>query len=364
MITGHGGDIRSLARRLGCAPEEILDASSNMNPFGPPPGLLDHLRDRLADIRFLPDAAAASAIRDFIRHHELDKAIAVLPGNGTTQLIHALPLALRARRALIMGPTYADYADACAAAGTSVEYLMARPEDGFQPNADAMARRLSASPPIDLVFICNPNNPTGQVMARRRLEKLVGTFPQIRFIIDESYLAFMPDAGSVRMMDAAAANLGVLHSMSKIFRVPGLRIGFLAAGNDIAGPMAPHIQPWCLSAPAQAAVSFLCGPASAAAGFIRSSAANLRREHDAVSATLAAIPEVTAFPSAAPFLLIRLPAGIRSGMVCKKMAAAGILVRDCANFTGLSDAYIRISLKTPPENQRILGTLSPVLSSF
>ena len=112
MLIGHGGNIYDLARRLGCAPAEIVDMSSNVNPLGPPPGLQAYLRDNLHVITALPEVDSNSLVRSFAERYDIDSKL-VLAGNGSTQFIYSIPQALESKRALILGPTYADYADAC-----------------------------------------------------------------------------------------------------------------------------------------------------------------------------------------------------------------------------------------------------------
>jgi threonine-phosphate decarboxylase len=110
MINGHGGNVYQLARDLGCLPSDIIDMSSNVNPFGPPPGLMALLKENIHAITALPEVDAGSAVGAFSARYGL-RPDQVVPGNGTTQLIHTLPLALETRHALIVAPTYSDYAD-------------------------------------------------------------------------------------------------------------------------------------------------------------------------------------------------------------------------------------------------------------
>jgi len=112
MIIGHGGNIYQIASKLGCAPSEIIDMSSNLNPVGTMPGLINFLRDSLTEITTLPEADSAGAVTAFADRCSVDSEL-VIAGNGTTQFIYSIPIALGTKKALILGPTYADYADAC-----------------------------------------------------------------------------------------------------------------------------------------------------------------------------------------------------------------------------------------------------------
>lgn len=354
MIGGHGGDIHSLARRLGTAPEAILDMSSNVNPLGPPAGLVAHLRDRLDDILALPQADAADAVFAFASRHGLspDRVVA---GNGTTQLIHDLPLALRSRRALIVAPTYADYADACALHGTAATLFPLIPEENFLPDVDRLAHAMAGH---DLAFLCNPNNPTGRLLDGDALERLAARIPNTRLIVDESYLAFAPDGERHSLLGRDIPNVAVLHSMSKLFRIPGLRIGFLAGPASIVRDMARYRQPWCLNAMAQRAVVWLMSRPAETDAFTADTRRYLAEQRASMTAALSAIDGLTVYESVTSFLLLRLPDGLSAAGAWEGMAGRGILIRNCANFAGLSDRFIRISLKDPEANRRVVETLA------
>jgi threonine-phosphate decarboxylase len=168
MIQGHGGNIYDLARRLGCAPEEILDLSSNINPLGMPPDLLDHLRGRLGVIGALPEADGRSAARHMAALLGLSAEL-VMAGNGTTHFIYSVCPALGPRKVLIVGPTYADYADACRMYRIEPRYYLARAQNQFEIDWTELNQALAD---MDMAFICNPNNPTGRIIIIRKKRRL------------------------------------------------------------------------------------------------------------------------------------------------------------------------------------------------
>lgn len=356
MIGGHGGNIHELARQLGCDPTAITDMSSNVNPLGPPPGLRDHLQASLEQLHWLPEVDAHAAIAAFSRWHGV-KPQQVLAGNGTTQLIYTLPRALECRKALILGPTYADYADACRMHGVSFDYLSARLEDGFFPDLEALDRN-AANP--DIVFICNPNNPTGRLIPADGLIALCRAHRRTFFVVDESYLPFAPNSQS--LMGTELENLVVLNSMSKIFRVPGLRIGFVKAPESVIARFMRYFLPWSVNALAQAAVCFLAEQGESIAEFVKTSQRFLHQERTRFVEAFSDSPGIRFFPSTTSFLLARLSRPLEAGTVCQALARQGILIRNCANFTGLSERYIRISLKTAPANQGLAKLLGEILA--
>jgi threonine-phosphate decarboxylase len=347
MITGHGGNIFELAERLGCAPSDIIDMSSNMNPLGPPPGLLAFLAEHISAITILPDVSASGICRSFAERHNLDPET-VLAGNGTTQLIHAIPAAIGARNVLILAPTYADYADACRSSGIHLRFLTAEPADDFRIAPDRLEKELGA---CDTVFICNPNNPTGVLIPADLISTLLRRRPEVTFIVDESYLPFAPDGESESVAGSSAENLIVLNSMSKIFRIPGLRIGFLVAGRKLIDRLSPFRLPWSVNALAQAAVRFLMERPEETARFVRETRRYIEAEKKTFTETLDRARFVRTFPSTTAYFIAVLSGGHTSASVCAHMARERILLRNCDNFAGLSNRFIRISLKTAEINR-------------
>lgn len=354
MIGGHGGNIYQLAETLGCPVADIVDMSSNVNPLGPMPELLRHLEKHLTAVACLPQVDARAICAAFADRHGIDPQL-VLAGNGSTQWIYTLPLALDTANALILGPTYADYADACAMHGVSVQYLLADAEHQFEFDLDAALRMAARA---DIVFICNPNNPTGRLLGADALLELCRARPDTIFVIDESYLPFVPESRKHSLMAHSLPNTVILSSMSKIFRLPGLRIGFIKTSRELARRLAAYCLPWAVNSLAAEAVLWLMRHEDKVEGFIASSRAFLRQEKETFCRNLEKVPDLTIFDTCTSFLLIRLPELIRSETVWHAMAQEKLLIRDCGNFHGLSSRYIRISLKDRDANGKAAALLS------
>ncbi|WP_373497825.1 threonine-phosphate decarboxylase CobD [Desulfococcus sp.] len=357
MITGHGGNVHQLARDLGCLPSDIIDMSSNVNPFGPPPGLMALLRANLHTVTALPEVDAGSAVRSFAARYGL-RPDQVVPGNGTTQLIHTLPAALETRRALILGPTYSDYADACRMHDVPFTYVLSDAPRRFAPDT---ARLSDACGRADTVFICNPNNPTARLIPGPDLADLCRRHPSTRFVIDESYLPFVTGGDAHTLVCADLPNVMVLHSMSKIFRVPGLRIGFLAAPEAIVRKMKRYFLPWSVNSLAHQAVVYLMERREVIDPFVAESRRVLDQERKEMAARLEASPDIEVFPGCTSFILARLTGAHIAGAVCAALARERILIRNCGNFAGLSEKFIRISLKTPEINRMLAEKLARLL---
>ncbi|MDR2551343.1 MAG: aminotransferase class I/II-fold pyridoxal phosphate-dependent enzyme [Desulfobulbus sp.] len=348
MIQGHGGNIFGLAEQLGCRPEEIVDMSSNINPLGTLPGLIEHLRGRMDRISALPEVDARSAARAIAALLGVAEE-RVLAGGGTTQFIYAACAALASRKVLIVGPTYADYADGCRVCGIEPDFFLAGAAHDFALDVERLA---AALPGYDTVFLCNANNPTGHLVDHGALLALCTRHPRVRFVIDESYLPFAPADRSHSMSGCGLDNVAVLWSVSKIFGMPGLRAGFLVANTPAIDRFRRLMQPWSMNSLAQEAVCFLGTDPEAVAAFIDRTRAYLAEEGRRFRQRLQT-GRLILYPSATSYVLIGLPADRTATTVCRALAEQRFLIRNCANFYGLDEGFIRIALKDATVNETV-----------
>ncbi len=354
MIQGHGGNIYLLAERLDCRPEQIDDVSSNINPLGPPPGLMAFLKEHMAAVCALPEVDSRNAEAQMAGVLGVERQ-SLLAGAGTTQFIYGMYQALESDKILILGPTYSDYADACRMKGMQPSYLLATAENRFQPDLQRLDRMAGR---VDTVVICNPNNPTGVLIPRNALRDLCRRHAGTRFVIDESYLGFLPTAEEESMVSSGLDNVIVLHSLSKLYRLPGLRIGFLTAAAEVVDCFRAVRIPWSLNSLAQAAVCYVAAHAEAMAQFVERSRAFIIGERQLLFERLNAAAHLNAHPSCTTFFLVELPDQWRAHQVWEQCARNGVLIRDCSNFVGLDDRFIRIAINQPEINRKVGGILA------
>lgn len=356
MLTGHGGNIYELAEKLHCRPFDIIDMSSNVNPLGPMPELIAHLKDNMHVIAALPRVDGSDMINAFSKRYNLDPSL-VLAANGTTQFIFTLPLALNIKKALVVGPTYSDYGDALSMHGADYELLVSREEDGFQPDLDLIREKAVDK---EMVFICNPNNPTGRLINPDDLKALIVSLPKSLFVVDESYLPFAGEEEKVSLLSADMTNAVILNSMSKIFRIPGLRIGFLKASSDVITRMKRFMLPWNVNSLAHEAVGFLMEEKALVDRFVQETRTIIQKEKQTFYRRFEKGGLLKCYPSSASFILTQLPESIDAERVCGQLANTGILIRNCGNFKGLSNRFIRISLKTEKSNRLVAESLAGI----
>ena len=353
MLNGHGGNIYDIAYRLGCAPSEIIDMSSNVNPLGPPPGLVNFLKENLNVITALPEVDANLLVQSFASRYGVDPAT-VLAGNGSTQFIYSLPLALKTKRAMILGPTYADYADACSMHHIHFEYFIAQESRGFKADINIIKKQAEG---FDTVFLCNPNNPTGILYSGAEIESFCRALPNTRFVIDESYLPFVACGDHESMIGRSLPNVIVLNSMSKIFRISGLRIGFIIASENMINTLTQYSLPWSVNALAQAGVRYLMEHKSEVNSFIDRTRELIENEKKRFAEKLKNAADIKLFASTTSFLLAKLNNRHTADAICQTLQQERILIRNCSNFEGLSNRFIRISLKNSETNSMLIEKL-------
>ncbi len=358
MIIGHGGNKTELARELGCHVDEIIDMSANINPMGPPERIKQVIQDNVSVIQHLPEPDARSMVQGFARYHDIDPDT-VIAGNGTTWFIYTLPLALKAHNVLILGPTYSDYADACRMHKIEPEFWIAECENGFAPDLEGVSKMAAHA---DLVFICNPNNPTGVLLDPAFVTTLLQRHPGVCFVVDESYLPFVDDGEELSFIQAGPfPNLLVLSSMSKIFAIPGLRTGFLSGAAGLIQKVNAYCQPWNVNALAQIVIQEMYDHPEQMARFTDKTRAFIAREKQWFLEKKQDFSGLWPVSGHTGFILARLQDQTAS-QVCKAVGQDRILIRDCTNFHGLNHRFVRFSLKDRERNVKLVASLKKALA--
>lgn len=348
----HGGDIISTAGELGCNVSDLIDMSSNLTPLATTEGLKDRIISRLDEIGFLPETGSEALCSAFAKKYGL-AVDQILAGNGTTEFIFALPRALSPKRTVIVNPTYADYHLACNWAGIPVTGFTLSPDNGFVPDLDALAATLTGG---ELVCICNPNNPTGVLIPSDDLYALANGRKKSIFLIDESYLPFCRERSLLTY--PVLDNMFILTSFSKIYGIPGLRLGFLTASEKNMRLMGERRKPWGVNRMAQVAGEYLLERADP---YVEKVITFLEQKRGPFTEQLDRMPGVEVVPGMANFILSRLTGKIRAGELRERLLKHRIMIRNCENFVSLDDHFFRVSLKSDTNNDFFLKTLGKIL---
>ena len=346
-MTGHGGNRGELAKKLGCPATEILDFSANINPLGPPEYLWNVLARAMPDILHYPDPLADELVTAIAGVHDLPRQ-QIVAGNGTSELLFATIRALGRRRVVIPVPAYIDYKQACEQAGLAVHLFALQETDNFQPDLDALADVLE---PGDLVIIGQPNNPTGCLLPSGLLAECMRQHPDVVFIVDEAFAGFVADYVSLA---GKLDNCIVLRSLTKLFAVPGLRLGYLSGPAALCGQIKKQLAPWSVNTLALAAGVAMVGDRD----FYKKSQLLVAENREVLQTGLALLPGLTVFPSVSNFLLLALDRSIDSGKLADTLLRDNkIAVRCCGNYDNLDSSYLRVAVRTASENQQLLDAL-------
>lgn len=345
----HGGLDAAEMRSLGLRPERVLDFSANINPLGPSRRVEQAAAE--ADISTYPDRHSL-ILREELAER-LDVGIdSLLVGNGSTELIHLLARAcLRPlERCLIFAPTFGEYEAAATIAGAEVRLFRAGEAQAFRWSVDMAVEAIGQTRP-GMIFLCNPNNPTGVYLDRgdvERIRKAAGG--DALLVLDDAYVSLADwQWDSIPML--RRGNIAILRSMTKDHALAGVRLGYMAADPDVVSAVRRFQPAWSVNAVAQAAGIAALGDEThvAEARKVISKA----KEYLYGELAILGVP-VTA--SAANFVLARVgdAPGVRGALLRR-----GIAVRDCTSF-GLPE-YIRIAARRAEDCSRLIGALREVL---
>ena len=352
MRSEHGGDVSKIAACLGVPVDELLDASASLVPFRPPlswPKLQGGLRH-------YPDRSYSSVRQCLSRIHHLDSQW-VLPGNGAAELF-----TWAAREASALGsnvsvsPCFADYQRALGCWQSSLKTVpLSLDWDEVFPQRFACPQEGS------VLWICNPHNPTGQLWSRESLEPLLHQFDLV--ICDEAFLSLVPggEAQSLIPLVEAHSNLIVLRSLTKLYAIAGLRLGYAVADPDRLARWATWRDPWPVNGVALAAADQLLNSPERYERWCNRVHGWVEREGAWLHQRLLELPGITPMPSAVNFCLIR---GEHSLVPLRERLERrhGVLLRDCCSFEGLGENWLRIGLQDRRGNRRILKAMKKELS--
>ncbi len=331
MLQEHGGNIQGLSG--------VLDFSANINPLGMIEGVRNAIAASAADCAVYPDPYCSE-----LRHAlgvvlecDPDKIVC---GNGAADLIYRVAHAFHPKNALICAPTFGEYKKALEECGCCVKEHFLREENGFALT-DAILSDLDG---MDMVFLCSPNNPTGQLIDCALMDKIAGECSSrgILLVCDECFIGFVQERERFSLMNRLNEHCIVLSALTKLYAMPGVRLGFAVCGcSNTAELISRSGQFWSVSAPAQAA-----GLAALAEDwYVDRTADYIKRERKYLTDELSACG-AEVFPSEANFLLIRSVPDLY-----ERMLEDNILIRKCDSFSGLGSNFFRIAIRTHDENR-------------
>ena len=340
----HGGDTYGT--------EITLDFSVNLNPFGTPPSVIETIKAVSNQVENYPDTYCRGLIAAIAAYEAAGvRQEQIFCGAGAAELIYRFCGTLRPKRAAAAAPTFSEYGSAAAFFGAEVVRHLLTAENDFAIDRSIL-RFLEEQKP-DVLFLCTPNNPTGQTVPRALLKDILAlcSTQGTRVLLDECFLDFTEAESATDLLELYP-NLLILKAFTKNFALAGVRIGYcLTADESVLERMAAAGQPWDVSTLAQAA-----GIAAARErGWVTRAKACISKERGVLTEGLRALGFYVC-PSEANFLLFRAPVGLDAALRREKIA-----IRSCAMDAGLGEGWYRTAVRLPEENRKLLAAIRNVM---
>jgi threonine-phosphate decarboxylase len=344
MTLEHGGDLVSVR---GVYEGALLDLSVNCNPLGPPPQALQAARDALASVTAYPDPLCRD-LRQAIAQKDGVCPDQIFCGSGAADVIFRLALALRPAEALLTAPAFSEYEGALTQVGCTCRFHHLRKEDAFDVTASILEQ---ICPPVSLVILCSPNNPTGRLIPEPLLLQILARCQEAgaMLVVDECFLPLAQAGNGMAPYLNDHPHLFLLRAFTKTYAIPGLRLGYGLGASEWIEELLGWGPCWNVSGPAQAAGVACCAlPDWPAEG-----RKLLERQRPVLLAGLTELG-CQVIPGSANYLLFRLP-GVKD--LKERLLRRGVLVRSCANYRGLGPDWYRVAVRDEPEQERFLRAL-------
>jgi threonine-phosphate decarboxylase len=348
----HGGQLHQIADNFGIPVSELVDFSANINPGGPPPAVLSCLREAINNPSIIinyPD------LDEFDLRRCIAKYVGIRPeniaiANGFVPLLDVALRVVAIRTCLVPVPAFVEYRWRLEQARIEMTPHILEADSGFQCHADDLFKKFH-----DAILLANPQNPSGVLCSQEGLLRLAEQASQRNLFVflDEAFIDYCPESSIVQEIDRFP-NLIVFRSVTKFFGMAGLRVAYAAANTELCKQIQQSIAPWSVTSLASRAASVAVQDAPYALETIALN--KMRREQLQVAIRKLGIH---VSPSAANFLLLRLPGSIDRQQFWERMIREHhIVLRNCANYEGLSDEFVRIAVRTETENKLLVDALA------
>lgn len=357
----HGSDLEKIERIYGIKKEDITSFSANVNPLGISPMLRACLSEQIDAITGYPDREYTS-LRKCISTYCGADLEHIMVGNGSTELISLFIQYISPKRSIIIAPTYSEYEREISLTGGKYSYFFLDQENDFLIDTDKLINSLT--PGIDLLVICNPNNPTSTAIRNKNMEAILQACKRnnIFCLVDETYAEFAPDMEAVTAIPLIKdfENLIILRGISKFFAAPGLRLGYAICSNlEVIKTINERKNPWTINTLAALAGEIMFKDYD----YIRTTKELINSERKRIWNILSSCKNLKLYPPTANFMLVKiLDTTISSAQVFDVAIKRGLMIRDCSTFSGLDDTFIRFCFMSREKNDELLSVLLDLLA--
>ena len=356
----HGSDLEKIERIYGVKREDIISFSANVNPLGVSFRLRETLTNHIDAITTYPDREYTS-LRRCISDYVGTDLRNVVVGNGSTELISLFIQIAHPRKALIVGPTYSEYEREVSMGGGRSHYFSLTEASEFKLDTGSLTEELSHD--VDLLILCNPNNPTSSVIKRTQMREILDYCKRksITVLVDETYVEFCEEPEDVTAVPLTEFynNIIILRGISKFFAAPGLRLGYAICGNhDLLKEINRRKNPWTINSLAAIAGEIMFNDED----YISSTRELISKERKRICELLNANANLKVYQAHANFVLVKLLKGdLTSGDVFDAAIRKNLMIRDCSTFPFLSNKYFRFCFMLPEQNDRLMDVIGRLI---
>ena len=357
----HGSDLEKIEEIYGIKKEDITSFSANVNPLGLSPLLKEELSSHLDVISSYPDREYKK-LRSTIADYCSASPENVLVGNGSTELISLFIKFINPKKALILGPTYSEYEREIALGGGNSMYFPLEEEDNFTLNIDKFIATLDDN--IDLIVMCNPNNPTSSAISRSDMRRILDTCLKFHIfvLVDETYIEFTEEYDKLNCIKLTQSynNIVILRGISKFFAAPGLRLGYAVCGNiPLLSKINSVKDPWTINSLAEIAGQLMFSDSD----YINASRELISSERKRVTKELSEIDGIKVYPPCANFVLCRIEKeNVDADILFDMAIRQNLMIRNCSSFPFLDNTYFRLCFMNPSDNDKLIEVIRKCLS--
>lgn len=370
-VLGHGANVDEMASLYGKDPKDIIDFSSNINPKIPA-GLETKLQEALRNAAAYPDIHY-TRLRSEIAQYLGVEAEEIIVGNGATEIMYLLMKALKENEKLsyggtlgIINPTFSEYERSAKLSGIKIKdfYLeeTGLVEDNEQEGRTTRAtfkinkeKLMADLDKVDALFICNPNNPTGNVQHLEEVLQIMADKEKL-LIVDETFMEFVAAETSYSLVSKVKEykNLIIIKAVTKFFGLPGLRLGYgVSSHKALLKAMYEYKEPWTVNSFAEALTPMLFQDAK----YMKDSKDYFQNERQRMLEALGAIKGLKVYQTDTNFILIKLTECTAAQLKMSLFEKYSLLLRDASNFKGLDAHFIRVAIKSQEENNQLISAL-------
>lgn len=352
----HGGNVEEISRKYGVSSDKIIDFSANINPVGLNENVKSAMARALDKIEKYPDISYFNLKNAISKYENIDTDNLVL-GNGAAEVIFNIIRSLKPKKVLLPAPTFSEYEEGVLSIDGSVEYYHLKEEENFQLNNELID---SLDESIDMIFICNPNNPTGVLTKSTFIKSLAKKSLETKtvVVVDESFLDFLGTEEEYTSKDLLEEykNIVIVKSLTKFFAMPGIRIGYgISKNSEIISLINKVTVPWAVNVVASEGVI----QALKEENYIRYSIDYVENEKKYLYENLKEIRNIKVFKPSVNFIMFKV---LNDVDLKEELIKHNILIRDCSNYEGLNNGFYRVAVRNREENNKLISKLKDIFN--